>query len=318
MEQISLTNHNPVLPTNQDGAFLAVQNAVLPNSPDFEMETICPDLEHEIDPTLLDDIDLYLECDDDDVNFTAPISKDYKNVTFKVSFYPGSENNEANSRKKFVCQICKEDFKMETKFKVHMAECHSDKKPFMCNICSYRAASMKLLKQHFVKVHKTENSSNADFESLTNVNGPKIKFICSKCPYSTTRKDKLVKHFNKNHRQAEKSFSCDQCNFVCKQKKTFSLHVKKHEGTSLELICEICGKDFLTNTQFNRHYKTHKEERPFKCSIPGCEMTFKIKGASTDHMKSVHRFEKQNLKFVDQTIVPSDSGLSDQQNPIIT
>ncbi|XP_060080613.1 zinc finger protein 780A-like [Ylistrum balloti] len=311
MEQIPLTNHNTALPTNESGAFVAVQNAILPTSPDFEMETICADLEHEIDTSLLDDIDLYLECDDDDVNFTAPVPKDYKNVTFRISFYPGTQNCETNTRRKFVCKICKEEFKMETKFKSHMVEQHDIKKPFVCNICSYKAASMKLRKQHFVKVHKIEKSCGTDYDVISD-NGPKMKFVCSKCSFFTTRKDELVSHFNKNHSHTDKSFSCDQCNFVCKQKKTFSLHLKKHEGTSSELICEICGKEFMTNTQFNRHYKTHRGERLFKCSLPGCQRTFKIKGALTDHVKSVHRFEKSNMKKIGDTSGQPSSDLSDQ------
>ncbi|XP_069141499.1 telomere zinc finger-associated protein-like isoform X2 [Argopecten irradians] len=291
MEEIS--NHNQVLPVNQNESFLAVQNAVLPNSPDFEMETICPDLEHEIDPTLLDDIDLYLECDDDDVNFTAPVPKDYKNITFKVSFYPGSQTCEGIPRKTFTCQICKDIFQMETKFRVHMDIHHGDQKPFTCGICSYRAASVKLQKQHLLKVHKTKiKSSEENLESLTDISGPNIKFICSKCPFSTLQKDNLEEHFNEIHSKVEKTFSCDQCNYVCKQKKTFSLHVKKHGGISSELVCEICGKDFLTKPQFNRHYKTHREGRPFKCTVPGCKSTFKIQGALTDHIKTVHTSQK--------------------------
>ncbi|OWF36104.1 telomere zinc finger-associated protein-like [Mizuhopecten yessoensis] len=325
MEQVFAANQNPVLstnqqtpsilPTNQNSAFIADQDTVvLPTSPDFEMETICSDLENQIDPTVLDDIDLYLECDDDDVNFNVPVPKDYKNVTFKVSFYPGSQNSEEVGQRKFMCRVCEEEFKMETKFKVHMADRHGDKKPFVCSICSYKAASIKLRKQHFVKVHNIENSSDTSFECLSSVNRPKMKFICSKCSYITTRKDELVTHFNKNHSKADNLFSCDQCSFVCKQKKTFSLHIKKHERTSSELVCEICGKDFITNTQFNRHYKIHKEERPFKCSIPGCETTFKIQGALTDHVKSVHRrCEKQNLKPVGHISDQSKSELSDKQ-----
>lgn len=267
----------------------------IPINEDVVMETICAELGDEIDTSLLDDIDLYLECDDDDVNFSIPPPKDFKNVIFKVSFYPGNQNEATISRRKFVCCVCQEEFTMETKFKVHMAAQHGESKPFLCDICSYKSSSRNLMTQHYIKAHKIKkdsqkikNGSQTNLDSLGGVDVSVIQFTCCKCPYVTDSEEGLVSHFDIYHNSPEKPFTCDQCDFICKQKKTFTLHKKKHLGMCGDLVCEICGKEFLTKTQFNRHYKIHNADRPFQCSMDGCNKGFKLKGALTDHVRTVH------------------------------
>lgn len=43
------------------------------------------------------------------------------------------------------------------------------------------------------------------------------------------------------------------------------------------------------------HMLTHTGEKPFKCDFPGCEWTFRLKGALTDHKRAIHENAKKHV-----------------------
>lgn len=55
-----------------------------------------------------------------------------------------------------------------------------------------------------------------------------------------------------------------------------------------KIICEICGKTFLTQTKYTQHkYDVHPAgSKLFKCDL--CNMTFNYKFALDKHKKRVH------------------------------
>ncbi|PVH69140.1 hypothetical protein DL98DRAFT_522352 [Cadophora sp. DSE1049] len=55
--------------------------------------------------------------------------------------------------------------------------------------------------------------------------------------------------------------------------------------------CQICGKGFKQKSDWERHYRIHTKERPFRCTEFGCSKSFAQKGALTKHNR-IHTGEK--------------------------
>lgn len=49
--------------------------------------------------------------------------------------------------------------------------------------------------------------------------------------------------------------------------------------------CHICGKEFSRPSTLKTHIVVHSEERPFKCSYPGCKKSYNVKSNLRRHEK---------------------------------
>lgn len=52
--------------------------------------------------------------------------------------------------------------------------------------------------------------------------------------------------------------------------------------------CQFCAKTFKRRTLRDNHVRTHTNERPFRCSVEGCDQAFKQKNEQTRHETTVH------------------------------
>lgn len=55
----------------------------------------------------------------------------------------------------FKCEICLKSFSYESEFKYHMP-CHSDEKPFECNVCRKKFKLKKCMINHIRRIHPNE------------------------------------------------------------------------------------------------------------------------------------------------------------------
>ena len=109
--------------------------------------------------SLLDDIDLYLECDEDSLyvvpHETLPprashVAKSRLATRVRISFPPSCQqvNNE-----RVGCTQCSCSFTRESLLKDHRFRCHGAKDLFPCTLCAYVGQRHRLLQKHMKRQH---------------------------------------------------------------------------------------------------------------------------------------------------------------------
>ena len=59
-------------------------------------------------------------------------------------------------------------------------------------------------------------------------------------------------------------------------------------------VCKICRKEQAAKSNWQRHFNTHSDERPFACHL--CSKSYKRSDQLTAHMKKQHVNEEKKVK----------------------
>ena len=132
-----------------------------------------------------------------------------------------------------------------------LVERKSSSDNFVCELCSYEANDIALLRKHRNNKHQDEI---------------KKSHKCETCGKTFLQQENLAVHLKNVHNihsddlYLMKSFACDQCGHVFLSK----IKLKKHfQAVHLKLTpfeCDICQKRFGMSTHLSRHKKTvHKK-----------------------------------------------------------
>ena len=109
--------------------------------------------------SLLDDIDLYLECDEDSL-YVVPQEVHPSNSSQEASSrstarvrisFPSSCQSDTQER--FRCTQCTRSFTRESLLKDHRFRCHGIRNLFPCSMCSYVGHRHRLLQKHTTRQH---------------------------------------------------------------------------------------------------------------------------------------------------------------------
>ncbi|XP_052781326.1 gastrula zinc finger protein XlCGF57.1-like [Mya arenaria] len=114
-------------------------------------------------------------------------------------------------------------------------------------------------------------------------------FKCDNCVYVTHQLRLLKYHMKTMHDSSRKEYQCRQCEYKCKQKKSFDAHLKKHEGI-FDFKCNVCDKTFASKHLLTRHSKRHKGSVIGKTSVQ--DLTIHGKNNSTDNIGDKFGVEK--------------------------
>lgn len=111
--------------------------------------------------SLLDDIDLYLECDEDSLyvvpHETLPsrpsqVAKSRLAARVRISFPPSCQQV---TKERVGCTQCSRSFTRESLLKDHQFRCHGAKDLFPCTVCAYVGQRHRLLQKHMKRQHPT-------------------------------------------------------------------------------------------------------------------------------------------------------------------
>ena len=110
-----------------------------------------------------------------------------------------------------------------------------------------------------------------------------------------TPKVKVKKKVVKKKRKKKPKPVCDICGKICESKSKFDRHYRVHSNER-PFKCEYCGKGFKVRAHLRDHRRIHTGEKPFKCDI--CFKQFRTKANLYIHKQRTkwHLTEEQWLK----------------------
>ncbi|XP_052899438.1 zinc finger protein ZFP2-like [Anopheles moucheti] len=204
-----------------------------------------------------------------------------KQLFLKLHVERAHSQHQAVEKLRRCCGGCKEEFKDAAALREHSERVHKptgdgsagsgtdDGKPFECNICRKRFASVFFLLQHQQKVYR-----------------PKC-YPCTICGRTFGRAHDLSNH--KTTHSNEMPFECSVCARRFKNKLYLKNHLKLHTSNAKDQVCVECGKGFRTKDLLKTHLISHSQERKYACKA--CPATFKRLQCLKIHTR-VHTREK--------------------------
>ncbi|XP_055536246.1 transcription factor grauzone-like isoform X2 [Wyeomyia smithii] len=202
----------------------------------------------------------------------------------------------------------------------------------VCDICGDLAESFPALQEHFQEVHQKVGyivcckkklfARRYLFEHLTFHKNPSA-FQCEVCQKNFKTKDYMKNHMANTHAIGKvRQYKCNHCKLSfakqakldahllthekvpcphCKKllKGAFSLKVhitNLHSDKDRRMICDTCGREFLSKLFFERHIQEHMGIDPvkkFQCQI--CQSWLKGERGLQEHMQHSHYEKSQTF-----------------------
>lgn len=216
----------------------------------------------------------------------------------------------AKLMKVYNCDNCNEQFRCLYALRSHEKMLHV--RSYKCDQCSYVTSAKSVLTYH-KNIHNKKfscmtcakyfaSSNNLKHHQMKHKHGiyakvPELQFPCNECKNIYRTKYCLSAHKLAMH--SHKTFQCDYCSSIFKNRIYLFQHIKKHVKAS----CHICKEKFQKNL-LEKHLKEHFPRLKYQCDL--CGRKLKNKGYINTHMKRIHprgahtcylchkRFEKIN------------------------
>lgn len=175
----------------------------------------------------------------------------------------------------FICDECGSEFRTNKQLKCHYRDKHSGVE-FGCDLCTFKSPRYREVLRHKIRVH---DKTSPDY-------------TCEFCGFSTKYKQTLQDHMQSVHE--DKTFSCSNCVYTSKNKRSLVKHSRKCSGQSFS--CNLCQDTFVTEKLHRVHLrKVHGQFESFKCDH--CDYVTVKKGNLVKHQVSIHGYVVKTRKY---------------------
>lgn len=147
----------------------------------------------------------------------------------------------SSNKRVYICPVCTISFDTSYDLKVHMNKTHVDDMKFACHICGKPKISQMKLDEHIANVHDTPHVT------------------CDICKKVLKSKSHLRQHILSVH-NGVKPFSCEYCPSTFAAKNTLKVHTRIHTGEK-PFKCPVCNRRFRQLTPMKKHLETHEKGR---------------------------------------------------------
>ncbi|KAM3960122.1 uncharacterized protein ACR2FA_005752 [Aphomia sociella] len=248
--------------------------------------------------------------------FTCPICGKVMGTLISLKRHVNWHTNVGkNMEKSIECFVCKEKFRFQCHYKIHMREHYRDTnldpKLLTCSICNRKSKHLRAAQAH-MNFHKQTRFKNKDYQ-------------CSICKRVFQYRKIYLSHMAIHYKRGESvqntivgdvlpnnrdktifdgTHTCELCGKVCDSETSLKHHIIWHKSkTSLygaRHECYVCKLVFTNKRRLELHIRAHYEDDngPFKCQICGKgyidEEYFRrhVKGHNFDHQSHKKRIEK--------------------------
>ncbi|XP_017066563.1 zinc finger protein 62 homolog [Drosophila eugracilis] len=228
-----------------------------------------------------------------------------------------SSNKQADktskSAQEWICQFCLKECRSKMSLSVHVARSHNNDN-VVCPLCNASYKSQDALAKHHAYWHEpiecpqcykiVKNRRNYDTH-VNVVHSNKKRYSCSVCQKGFYHKSEMEAH-QKLHGQ---SYSCDQCSFTTRNKKSLSVHIMCQHYKRFDFECIECKKRFGRRQGLNTHMQRAHGTK-FTCRDyfeGGCGRTFINSSQLNVHVRKVHK----GIIFLQEDVVEEDEYVSD-------
>lgn len=179
-----------------------------------------------------------------------------------------NDESDNDTKEHFECPYCE---RLVTNLDRHVERFHlnyaSNINKTICGLCLETFNSRKNLMDHQKIAH------NGD------------RYACDLCDFMTHVFCRLNTHIIKVH-LSEKKFLCHICGNDYKLMKDLTRHQLKHSIREKNYTCDMCDKKFFYSHSAKLHMRSvHLKERPFHCTVDGCNKAFLRKMHLTTHLQ---------------------------------
>ena len=280
------------------------------------------------DPAAFEDIELYLECSEDDIetiqedtfkrsrfqsgNFSlhAGNSTIQSETHLKISF-PSIQDDYIYSGIKR-CSSCKLPFSTDSDLLNHLDV--STCEVLICKDCVYNTKSVKRFITHMEKRHDVvhidrllHNFTNSyrklqDAANTHSIADDQDYFDGgTRNTVEIQAKDAITDIMNNGDRtsascnndneisEPETRYHCNVCKYIGKTRKLLKMHQQYHTPTRKQYDCQVCDFKCLQKRTFVGHMRSHEDVYLFHCSECHCQFT--TASALNRHSKT-HRTER--------------------------
>ncbi|XP_017037136.1 zinc finger protein 761 [Drosophila kikkawai] len=200
----------------------------------------------------------------------------------------------SKSAKDWICQFCLKECRSKMSLSVHVARSHNNDN-VSCSLCNASYKSQDALDKHHAYWHEpiecpqcfkiVKNRRNYDTH-VNVVHSNKKRYACGVCEKGFYHKSEMEAH-QKLHGQL---YSCEQCSFTTRNKKSLSVHVLGQHYKRFAFECKVCNKRFGRRQGLTTHIQRAHGSK-YVCRDyfeEGCGRTFVSSSQLNVHVRKVH------------------------------